>query len=82
MYKIEKTRSMDSDAWQDLDRERAIEKARAALSTPGDVVTVIDSVSGETLWAGVYGRDGRRQEWTGQEPDRVRVLPALASATH
>jgi hypothetical protein len=43
-------------------------------------VTVIDSVSGETLWAGVYGRDGRRQEWTGQEPDRVRVLPALASA--
>lgn len=79
MYRIEKSRPVEPDAWQDGDRDRAIDKARAALVAPGDVVTVIDSGSGETLWMGVFGRDGCRHEWTGQEPHQVRVSPALAT---
>lgn len=79
MFKIEKTRPTDPDAWQDQDRARAIDKARAALLAPGDRVTVTDSGSGETLWMGVFGRDGCRHEWTDQEPRQVRVSPALAT---
>lgn len=79
MFKIEKTRPVEPGAWQDADRDRAIDKARAALLAPGDVVTVIDSGSGETLWMGVYGRDGCRHEWAGQEPRIVRVAPAVST---
>lgn len=79
MFKIEKTRLVEPDAWQDPDRGRAIGKARAALLAPGDRVTVTDSGSGETLWMGVFGRDGRRHEWTDQEPREVRVSPAYAT---
>lgn len=80
MFKIERTRAPDPDAWQDLHRDGAITKARAALKAPGDVVTVTDSTTGETLWMGVYGRDGLHHEWSGQEPGRVRISPALAVA--
>lgn len=79
MFKIAKTRPEDPDTWQDADRERAIEKARAALLAPGDVVTVTDSGSGETLWMGVFGRDGRRHEWAGENPRLVRVEPAVST---
>ncbi|TAK45923.1 MAG: hypothetical protein EPO29_00800 [Betaproteobacteria bacterium] len=79
MFKIEKTRAVDPDAWQDADRGRAIDKARAALVAPGDVVTVTDSGSGETLWMAVFGRDGRCHEWSGQEPRQVRVSPLLST---
>jgi len=79
MFRIEKTRPMEPNTWQDSDRHLAIDRARAALLAPGDVVTVTDSGSGETLWMGVFGRDGQRHEWSGQEPRRVRVSPALAT---
>lgn len=80
MFKIEKTRTPEPGAWQDLERDGAIAKARAALQDPGDVVTVTDSVTGETLWMGVFGRDGCRHEWTGQEPGKVHVSPARAQS--
>ena len=80
MFKIEKTRPLEADAWQDLERDGAIAKARAALQAPGDTVTVTDASSGETLWMGVFGRDGCRHEWSGQEPHRVQISPALADA--
>ena len=81
MFRIEKTRPMVPDAWQDQDRGRAIDKARAALDAPGDMVTVVDSGSGETLWMGIYGRDGLRHEWNVSEPRQVRIEAALAPAT-
>jgi len=80
MFKIEKTRPPEADAWQDLERDGAIAKARAALQAPGDIVTVTDSSSGETLWMGVFGRDGRRHEWSSQEPQQVQISPAFAVA--
>ena len=80
MFKIEKTRPPEADAWQDLERDGAIAKARAALQVPGDTVTVTDSSSGETLWMGVFGRDGRRHEWSSQEPQQVQISPAFAFA--
>ncbi|OFZ90221.1 MAG: hypothetical protein A2W21_14725 [Betaproteobacteria bacterium RBG_16_66_20] len=80
MFKIEKTRPPEADAWQDLERDGAIAKARAALQVPGDTVTVTDSSSGETLWMGVFGRDGRRHEWSSQEPQQVQISPAFAVA--
>jgi hypothetical protein len=79
MFKIEKSRPIDADAWQDEDCELAIAKARASLAAPGDVVKVVDSGSGETLWIGVFGRDGKRHEWSGSEPRNIRVAPALAT---
>ena len=79
MFKIEKTRPVEPSAWQDQDRARAIDKARAALLAPGDRVTVTDSGSGAMLWMGVFGRDGRRHEWSGQEPQQVHVSPLLAA---
>lgn len=81
MFKIEKSRPVDPAAWQDADRDQAIARARAALLAPGDVVTVTDSGSGETLWMGVIGRDGLRHEWAGNEPLQVRISPALAPST-
>ena len=80
MFKIEKTRPLDADAWQDSKLDGAIAKARAALQVPGDVVTVTDSRSGESLWMGVYGRDGRCHEWSGQKPDQVQISPVQALA--
>ena len=80
MFKIEKTRPVEADAWQDLKFDNAIAKARAALQVPGDTVTVIDCSSGETLWIGVFGRDGHRHEWSGQKPRQVQISPALAVA--
>ena len=79
MFKIEKTRPIDPDTWQLVDCDQAIEKARAALLAAGDVVTVTDSASGETLWMGVFGRDGCRHEWKKEEPQQVRISPLLAS---
>lgn len=79
MFKIEKTRPPEADAWQDSELDGAIAKARAALQVPGDVVTVTDS-SGETLWMAVFGRDGSRHEWSGQKPRQVQISPALAVA--
>lgn len=81
MFTIEKTRPTEPNAWQDADRDRAIERARAALLAPGDRVTVTDSASGETLWMGIFGRDGLRHEWNGRQPQQVRVEAALAPAT-
>jgi hypothetical protein len=80
MFKIEKTRPLEADAWQDLALDGAIAKARAALQAPGDTVTVTDSSSGETLWMGVFGRDGRCHEWSGQNPRHVQISPAVAVA--
>ena len=80
MFKIEKTRPLEADAWQDLELDGAIAKARAALQVPGDVVTVTDASSGETLWMAVFGRDGSRHEWSGQKPRQVQISPALAVA--
>jgi hypothetical protein len=81
MYKIEKTRPLEADAWQDPELDGAIAKARAALQATGDVVTVTDPGSGETLWMGIMGRDGRRHEWSGQKPRQVQISPVLAVAT-
>ena len=80
MFKIEKTRPLEQDQWQLADRDEAIARARAALAAPGDVVTVKDSASGETLWMALIGRDGCRHEWSGNAPQEVRVEPALAGA--
>lgn len=80
MFKIEKSRPVDPCAWQHADAEQAIARARAELHAPGDMVTVTDSASGETLWMGVVGRDGRCHEWSGSEPRQVRISPALATA--
>jgi hypothetical protein len=80
MFKIEKTRPQEADAWQDLDLDGAIAKARAALQAPGDVATVTDSRTGETQWMGVFGRDGRCHEWSGKKPHQVQISPALAVA--
>ncbi len=80
MFRIEKTQALEPDAWRDAEFGGAIAKARAALRSPGDVVTIIDAGSGETLWMGVFGRDGRRHEWSGKHPHQVQILPALAAA--
>lgn len=76
MFRIEKSRPMEPSTWHDADRDQAIERARAALLAPGDVVTVTDSASGDTAWMGVIGRDGLRHEWNGNEPRQVRVEAA------
>ena len=55
-------------------------KARAALQAPGDTVKVTDAGSGETLWMGVFGRDGRCHEWSGEKPRQVQISPVLAVA--
>lgn len=78
MFKIEKTRPSEPDQWQYPNRDQAIAQARAVLYSPGDVVTVRDTTSGETLWMGVIGRDGNCHEWSGSEPQQVRVSPAIA----
>ena len=80
MFKIEKTRPLEADAWQDPKLDGAIDKARAALQAPGDVVTVTDARSGETLWMGVYGRDGRCHGWSSQKPHQVQISPVQALA--
>lgn len=80
MFKIEKTRPLEADAWQDPALDGAIAKARAALQETGDVVTVSDTGSGETLWMGVFGRDGHCHEWSGQKPRQVQISPAFAVA--
>ena len=80
MFKIEKTRPLEADAWQDPKLDGAIAKARAALQAPGDVVTVTDARSGETLWMGVFGRDGNCHEWSGQKPCQVQIAPMHAAA--
>jgi hypothetical protein len=80
MFKIEKTRPLEPERWQFADREQAIAQARAELLAPGDVVTVKDTGSGDTLWMGVIGRDGSCHEWDGGAPKEVRVTPALAKA--
>lgn len=80
MFKIEKTRPVEADAWRDADLDGAIAKARAALQLPGDVVTVTDARSGETQWMGVFGRDGRCHEWSGRQPRQVQISPVQALA--
>jgi hypothetical protein len=80
MFKIEKTRPLDADAWQDPELDGAIAKARAALQAPGDVVTVTDARSGEPQWMGVFGRDGRCHEWSGLQPLQVQISPLQALA--
>lgn len=76
MFRIEKTRPMEPNTWQDCDRDQAIDRARAALLARGDVVTVTDSASGDTAWMGVIGRDGLRHEWNAKAPRQVRVEAA------
>lgn len=80
MFKIEKTRPTDPNTWQHSEQEQAIEHAKAVLHQPGDVVTVTDSRSGETLWMGILGRDGRFHEWSREEPAQIRIDPAFAPA--
>lgn len=71
MFKIEKTRPTEPNSWQLSEEDEAIAHAKAVLHAPGDVVTVTDSRTGETLWMGIFGRDGRCHEWSRDEPSRV-----------
>jgi hypothetical protein len=80
MFKIEKTRPTEPNIWQHSEQEQAIEHAKAVLHAPGDVVTVTDSRTGETLWMGIFGRDGRCHEWSRDKPSQIRVDAALAPA--
>lgn len=80
MFKIEKTRPLEENEWQLADREQAIAKARAALVAPGDMVTVKNSTTGETVWMAIIGRDSAFHEWNGSAPQEIHVAPALAGA--
>ena len=80
MFKIEKTRPTEPNIWQHSEQEQAIEQAKAVLHEPGDVVTVTDGRTGETLWMGILGRDGRFHEWSSEEPAQIRIGAAFAPA--
>jgi len=80
MFKIEKSRPTEPTVWQRPEQGEAIEHAKAVLHAPGDVATVTDSRTGETLWVGVFGRDGRYHEWSIEEPSEIRVAKATAPA--